>query len=58
MKEKRTGDEYVNEIKWSPTHLEGDVLPMDQVDSFNDGHGRLEASTTTTELTVEGNILW
>ena len=38
MKAKRTESEFVNEIKWSPMHLEGDVLPMDRVDSFNDGH--------------------
>jgi hypothetical protein len=31
---------------------------MDRVDSFDDGHGRLEISTTTVELAVEGNILW
>jgi len=58
MKAKRIGGKYVNEIKWSPTHLEGDVLPMDRVDSFNDRHGRLEVSTTTVELAVEGDIFW
>ena len=52
-KAKRTGGEYVNEIKWSPTHLEGDVLPMDRVDGFDDG---LEISTPTVELAVEGDI--
>lgn len=58
MKVKRTGGESVKKVKWSPTHLEGDVLPMDRVDSFNDGHGRLEICTTTIELAVEGDIFW
>ena len=58
MKAKRTGGECAAEIKRSPTHLEVDVLPMDRVDSFNDRHGRLEISTTTVELAVEGDIFW
>ena len=44
-------------IKRESYTYNNDVLPMDRVDSFNDGHGRLEASTTTAEPAVEGNIL-
>ena len=58
MKAERTGGEYLYEIKWNLTQLEGDILPMDRADSFNDGHGRLEISTTTIEFAVEGDIFW
>jgi len=58
MKAKGTGGGYVYEIKRNSTYLEGNVLPMDRVDSFNDGHGRLEIYTTTIELAVESEVFW
>ena len=42
---------------WSSTHLEGNIFPMDRVDGFDDGYGRLEISATTIELAVEGAII-
>lgn len=54
----RTGVEYMNETGWSSMHLEGDIFPMDRVDGFDNGYGRLETSTTTIELTIEGDIFW
>ena len=54
----KTGVEYMNDTGWSSTYLEGDIFPMDRVDGFDDRYGRLEISTTTIELAVEGDIFW